>query len=166
MSYEFVSNVTIPIDFQLEMLERLTLEANPYAVCEDFGLSYDQIKNLPHFQAQQKQVEQALLVDGRLTDVVAGVALHEAVVKLAYRVQDDRMPTGDLVKVTETLKKIKDGKKDQQTNAATQGVSLVINIPAIGDTSAKTISITAKAPTASPDDTHTLPETDYYTVLD
>lgn len=124
------------------MLREITLSPDPAGVVARYGLDYDSIKNLPHFQAKLSQVEHAMLIDGELTTVVAGIGLHTAVEKLAMRVNDERISTGDLVKSIETLKKVKDGIKVEDNQTAAQGVSLVINIPAMGAAPAKKIEVT------------------------
>jgi len=146
-----------PLDFPLDMLQRMHLEADPVRVGLDFGFDYDTIKELPHFKAKMQAVEQALLVEGALTPVIAGIGLHAAVEKLAFRVQDDRVSTGDLVKAIETFKKVKDGSKSEDTKQIQQGVSLIINIPAIGETPAKTIEVTSSPNTIEHDADSTPP---------
>lgn len=143
-SNTFVAPQNTPIDFSLDMLKELHLGVDPDAVAAKYGLIYEHIKELPHFKKRMEQVELALRLDGTLTSVIAGVGLHAAVEKLAYRVQDDRIPTGDLVKAIETLKKVKDGSKSTEDQGSNQGVSLVINIPAMGTSEAKVVEITTE----------------------
>lgn len=138
----FHTKFIAPAEFDLEMLKALHLGADPYVTAAKYHFDYDLIKDLPHFQTRMEQVEQALLLDGTLTPVIAGVGLHAAVEKLAFRVQDDRISTGDLVKAIETLKKVKDGSKSQEPQSGQAGVSLVINIPAFNGAPAKTIEVT------------------------
>jgi hypothetical protein len=133
-----------PTDFSLDMLKELHLGFDLDAIAAKYGLVYEQIKELPHFKRRMEQVELALRLDGSLTSVVAGAGLHAAVEKLAFRVQDDRIPTGDLVKAIEAFKKVKDGAKSNEDQTGNQGVSLVINIPAMGEIAAKTVEITTE----------------------
>lgn len=132
----------VPLEFPVEMLRQITLSTDPDAVAASYGFDYETIKDLTHFKAKLAQVENAMLLDGELTTVIAGAGLHAAVEKLAFRVQDDRIGTGDLIKSIEVFKKIKDGNKPQETGVAGQGVSLIINIPAIGSEPAKVIEVT------------------------
>jgi hypothetical protein len=126
------------------MLKELHLSADLDNIASKYGLIYDHIKDLPHFKKRMEQVELALRMDGTLTSVVAGAGLHAAVEKLAFRVQDDKIPTGDLVKAIEVFKKVKDGSKSSEEIGTHKGVSLIINIPAFGDKSAKTVEITSE----------------------
>jgi hypothetical protein len=141
---EFHATAIAPADFDLELLKAIHLGVNPEEAAAKYGLVYEQIKDLPHFKKRLDQVEQALMLDGSLTSVVAGAGLHTAVEKLAYRVQDDRIPTGDLVKAIEVFKKVKDGSKSSEDATGTTGVSLVINIPAMGTSEAKVVEITTE----------------------
>ena len=140
---EFHIKHIAPADFELDMLKAIHLGADPDTTCAKYNLIYDQIKDLPHFKTRMEQVEKALLLEGHLTPVVAGIGLHAAVEKLAYRVQDDRIPTGDLVKAIEVLKKVKDGSKASDITSAGNTVSLVINIPSLNGSPERTIEVTA-----------------------
>lgn len=141
----FHTKFIAPAEFDLEMLKQMHLGADPYHVAAQYGFDYDLIKELPHFKTRMDQVEQALLLEGTLTPVIAGVGLHAAVEKLAFRVQDDRISTGDLVKAIETFKKVRDGTKAQDSQSGQQGVSLVINIPSFNGEPAKTIEVSTPA---------------------
>lgn len=123
------------------MLKEIALSSDPYEVTKKYKLDYDAIKDLPHFKAQMERIDNALMLEGEFTTIIAGVALQTAVQKLATRVQDDRISTGDLVKSIEVFKKVKDGLKEPEVGTASQGVSLVINIPAVGAQPAKTIEV-------------------------
>lgn len=155
---------TAPLDFPLELMQELALNPDPYAVCTKYGFDYDEIKDLPHFKAKASQVEKSLLAEGALTPVIAAAGLHTAVEKLAYRVADDRIPTGDLVKAIDILKKVKDGSAQQNAQSAAPGVSLVINIPALGNTPAKTIDVTPTKPAAHPSTVPTISLDDDLTI--
>lgn len=141
---EFQAPFIAPAEFNLEMLKEIHLSGDPVAAAAKYGLIYEQIKDLPHFKTRMDEVEQALLIDGTLTPVIAGFGLHAAVEKLAYRVQDDRIPTGDLVKAIDAFKRVKDGAKSNENQLAGTGVSLVINIPAIGGAAPRTIEVTSE----------------------
>jgi hypothetical protein len=140
----FQASSIAPAEFDMEMIKSIHLGADPVATAARYGLVYEQIRELPHFIKRMEQVEQALLIDGSLTSVIAGAGLHAAVEKLAFRVADDRIPTGDLVKAIEVFKKVKDGSKANEPQGVSSGVSLVINIPAMGTTPAKTIEVTTE----------------------
>ncbi len=140
MTDEF--NLPAPLDYPLDMLRDMHLQPNPAAVAAAYGYDYDKLQSQPLFVTKMAQVERALLTEGAMTPIIAGIGLHAAVEKLAYRVHDDRMTTSDLVKAIETLKKVKDGNKANEQQA-TAGVSLVINIPAFGDHAKQTIEVTA-----------------------
>lgn len=132
----------VPLEFPVEMLRQITLSTDPDSVAASYGFDYETIKDLIHFKTKLAQVENAMMLDGELTTVLAGAGLHAAVEKLAFRVQDDRIGTGDLIKSIEVFKKIKDGNKPQEAGTAGQSVSLIINIPAIGSEPAKVIEVT------------------------
>lgn len=139
---EFHTTVVAPAEFPLEMLKEIALSSNPYEAAAKYKFDYDTIKDLSHFKAQMERIDNALMMEGEFTTIIAGVALQTAVQKLANRVQDDRISTGDLVKSIEVFKKVKDGLKEPEVGIAGQGVSLVINIPAVGAQPAKTIEVT------------------------
>lgn len=141
---EFHIKTIAPADFELEMLKAIHLGADPTIESAKYGLVYEHIKDLAHFKVKMEQVEKALLLEGSLTPVIAGIGLHTAVEKLAYRVQDDRIPTGDLIKAIEAFKKVRDGSKSNETSDEKQGVSLVINIPALGAQPSRTIEVTSE----------------------
>lgn len=140
----FQASYIAPTEFDINMLKAIHLGADPVATAAEYGLIYEKIKELPHFKTRMEQVEQALIVDGTFTSVIAGAGLHAAVEKLAFRVADDRIPTGDLVKAIEVFKKVKDGSKSSEPQSGAAGVSLVINIPAMGASPAKTIEVTTE----------------------
>lgn len=144
MTSHFVA--TRPDEYPLEMLKQIHLQADPHAIAAKYGFDYDILLEQPLYITQSKLVENSLMLDGTLTPIIAGFGLHTAVEKLAYRVQDDRMTTSDLVKAIETLKKVKDGNKINELGGANQGVSLVINIPAYGTTPKQVIEVTATVP--------------------
>lgn len=126
---------TAPLDFPLELMQELALNPDPYAVCTKYGFDYDEIKDLPHFKAKASQVEKSLLAEGALTPVIAAAGLHTAVEKLAYRVADDRIPTGDLVKAIDILKKVKDGSKEAKDAVTGPSFSIQIVLPGHKDKS-------------------------------
>jgi len=144
MTSHFVA--TRPDEYPLEMLKQIHLQSDPHAIAAKYGFDYDILLEQPLYLTQSKLVENSLMQDGTLTPIIAGFGLHTAVEKLAYRVQDDRMTTSDLVKAIETLKKVKDGNKINDATANNQGVSLVINIPAYGTTPKQVIEVTATLP--------------------
>lgn len=141
---QFVSTSIAPVEFSTDMLRDLHLSADPEAVAAQYGLVYEHIKDLPHFKKRMEQVQNALMVDGSFAPIIAGAGLHTAVEKLAKRVQDDRIPTGDLVKAIEVFKKVKDGSATEGGPNKGSGVSLIINIPAIGTTGPRTVEIVAE----------------------
>lgn len=141
---EFQIKTIAPADFSLDMLKAIHLGADPDTEAAKYGLVYEHIKDLPHFKVRMEQVEKSLLLEGTLTPVIAGIGLHAAVEKLAYRVQDDRIPTGDLIKAIEAFKKVRDGSKSNESGEEKQGVSLVINIPAIGAQPGRTIEVSTE----------------------
>ena len=136
----------VPLDFPPEMLQELHLSTDPHAICAKHGYDYEQIKDLPHFKTKLHQIEQALLVEGALTPVIAAAGLHAAVEKLAYRVQDDRIPTGDLVKAIDILKKVKDGVKEDKVGATGPSFQISIVLPGHTDKS-KAVTVEGTAQT-------------------
>lgn len=142
---EFHRDLPAPAEFPLEMLREIAISPDPERVAQEHGFIYDDIKDLPHYRAKLDKVVNALMMDGELTTVIAGIGLHTAIDKLANRVNDDRISTGDLVKSIEVFKKVKDGLKEPEVGIAGQGVSLVINIPAMGAQPAQTIEVSTPA---------------------
>lgn len=90
-----------------EMLVQLAL-GMPKDIVEEYGYTYDTIKDLPHFLVQADRIAQELMAEGAITRVIAGAGLHQIVETVAHRILDPRMPTGDLLKAGEFLKKVKD----------------------------------------------------------
>lgn len=95
------------LKFPDEMLVQLAL-GMPKDLVEEYGFVYDEIKDLPHFLVQADRVAAELMAEGAITRVIAGAGLHQVVERVAMRVLDARMPTGDLLKAGEFLKKVKD----------------------------------------------------------
>jgi hypothetical protein len=116
------------IKFPEEMLVQLVL-GSPKDLVEDYGYTYDDIKDLPHFQVQLQRVETELFNEGAITKVIAGAGLHQVVESVARRVLDPRMPTADLIKSGEFLKKVKDDGKDPNQGPAKPQFSIEINFP-------------------------------------
>lgn len=115
------------LKFPDEMLVQLAL-GMPKDIVEDYGFSYDEIKDLPHFLVQADRISAELLQEGAITRVIAGAGLHQVVEKIAHRILDPRMPTGDLLKAGEFLKKVKDDGV-QKTGPTKPQFSIEISFP-------------------------------------
>jgi hypothetical protein len=160
MSTSFVAQK--PVLFPEHMLVRIALGEPPDIVAEEFGYEYHVIKDQQHFQVQYRKVETELFQEGSVTRVVAGAGLHTIVEKVAYRALDDRVSNGDLVKMGEFLKKVKDDGKEKDAAAAKPQFTIEIVIGGDGKPSGNVeIDVT---PTDSP--VAILDEADDYSVLD
>jgi hypothetical protein len=100
---------------------------SPKDLVEEYGFTYDEIKDLPHFQIQLQRVETELFQEGAITKVIAGAGLHQVVERIAKRVLDPRIPTTDLLKAGDFLKKVKDDGKDTTQGPARPTFSIEIN---------------------------------------
>ena len=124
---QFVANRNLR--FPEEMLVRIALGLPPEIIAEEYGYTYEEIQNLPHYQVQYARVEAELFQEGAITKVIAGAALHEVVDRVANRVLDPRMPTADLLKAGDFLKKVKDEGSDKQKGAGKPQFTIEINFP-------------------------------------
>ena len=110
------------------MLVQLAL-GSPQDIVSDYGYTYEEIKNQPHFIAQYQKVESELFQEGAITKVIAGAGLHKVVEAVAIRILDPRMPTADLLKSGEFLKRVKDEGADKNRGADKPQFSIEINFP-------------------------------------
>ena len=127
MSTSFVAKRALK--FPDEMLVQLALGASPEPTVEEYGYIYDEIKDQPHFLVQFNRIEAELFQEGAITKVIAGAALHQVVENVAQRVLDPRIPTSDLLKAGEFLKKVKDEGSDRLKAASKPQFVIEINFP-------------------------------------
>lgn len=116
------------LQFPEEMLVQMALGVPKDIVAEEYGYVYDEIKDQPHFIVQAERVVSELMQEGAITRVIAGAGLHQVVERVATRILDHRMPTSDLLKAGEFLKKVKDDGIEKSGPAKPQ-FSIDINFP-------------------------------------